>query len=98
MRNVEIVMTAADPDGTRMWGEVKALDDPGRPTIAHAEARLTYSDVFEARPGEHVYQFRVDRASKIAIAVRVDGSLGPTTAVDCTELTAGRRYTFEVPQ
>ena len=98
MRTVEIVMTAADPDDTRAWGEVKALDEPGMPTIAHVEARLTYSDVFHARPGRYVLQFRVDRPSKIAFAVRRDGDGGPATPFDCTGITAGRRFVFEVPQ
>ena len=98
MKTVEIVVTAADPDATRAWGEVKALDEPGMPTIAHIEARLTYNDVFQIRPGRHVYQFRVDRPSKITIDLKVEGaSIGPATQFDCTTITAGRRYTFEVP-
>jgi hypothetical protein len=98
MKIVEIVMTAADPDGTRAWAEVKALDEPGMPTIAHVEARKTWNDTFQARPGRHVYQFRVDRPSKIKLACKVDGvGVGQTTEFDCTAITAGRRYTFEVP-
>ena len=98
MRTVEIVVTAADPGATRVWGEVKALDEPGMPTIAHVEARLDYNDVFHAKPGRHVYQFRVDRPSKITLDCKIDGvSVGPSTPFDCTTITAGRRYTFEVP-
>jgi hypothetical protein len=97
MKTVQIVITAADPPDTRAWGEVKSLDEPGMPTLAHVEARSTYNDEFQSRVGRHVFQFRVDRPSKITIDCKVNGAtVGPSSPFDCTTITAGRRYTFEV--
>lgn len=98
MKTVQIVVTSADPTDTRAWGEIKALDEPGMPTIGHVEARATYNDAFQARAGRHVFQFRVDRPAKITIVCKADGAtIGPAAAFDCTTVTAGRRYVFEVP-
>jgi hypothetical protein len=98
MRTVEIIMTATDTDGARTWGEVKAVDETGLPTIAHVESRMTYNDAFHAKPGRHVFQFSVDRRCKITLNCKVDGAtIGPSTDIDCSKITAGQRYNFEVP-
>jgi len=98
MKTVEILLMGATVDDTRTWGEVKAMEEPGTPTVAHIEARRSFNDMFQAKPGRHVYQFRVDRSSKIVLHCRVDGALvGSATEFDCTTITAGRRYVFEVP-
>lgn len=98
MRTAEIRMTATDIDGARTWGEVKAVDESGFPTTAHVETRRTWNDAFQATAGRHVYQFSVDRKCKITLDCFVDGGkIGPSTDFDCTTITAGRRYNFEVP-
>lgn len=97
MRLVEIRMMATDVEGARTWGEVKAVDETGIPTIAHVEARMTWNHTFHAKPGRHVYQFSVDRRCKLKLECYVDGaSIGAPIEFDCTSITAGRRFNFEV--
>lgn len=95
---VEIVVTKSDPKEARVWGEVKARDEPGKPTIALVEARLTYNDKFLADPARYSYHFRVDRPAKFTLAAKADGTtVGTPMDYDATTITAGLRYHFTVP-
>jgi len=97
-KQVSIRLIAADPNQTRAWGEVKALDVPGRPTVAGIEAALTYHDVFTAAPGDYSFHFAVDHRTKVTLTTIVDGTeVGPRSEIDATTITAGQRYHFEVP-
>jgi hypothetical protein len=98
MRNVRIALARTDTAAVRVWGEVKALDLPGSPTIAHAEAAVDRADLFAAMPGRHSFHFRVSEPAMITLTAEVDGRVvGPALEFDATQITAGRRYHFEVP-
>jgi hypothetical protein len=98
MKIVKIVLIHSSADGARVWGEVKALDLPGSPTIAHAEAISASSDTFHAGPGRHSYHFRVSPRCMLTLSTEIEGQeIGPRVEIDATQLTAGRRYHFEVP-
>lgn len=98
MKNVKIVLARTDAAAVRVWGEVKAVELPGSPTIAHAEAAVDRADTFHATPGRHSYHFRVSEPCRLTLTTEVDGRVvGPDVELDATQITAGRRYHFEVP-
>jgi hypothetical protein len=98
MKNVKIVLIRSSSDAADVWGEVKALDLPGSPTIAHCETSRVAADVFHASPGRHSFHFRVDPPCMLTLSTEINGTAaGPAVDFDATEITAGRRYHFEVP-
>lgn len=98
MKTVKIVLVRSNPDSVVVWGEVKAPDQPGAPTVAHCEAARGRADAFHAAPGRYSYHFRVWPPGTLTLSTEIDGvAAGPPVDFDATEITAGRRYHCEVP-
>lgn len=98
MKHVKIIVVTSDAKDVRAWGEAKAVEVAGMPTIAHAESTLGHADTFAAAPGRHSYHFRVSRPCHLTLSTEIDGlAIGPPVEFDATVITAGRRYNFEVP-
>ena len=98
MKHVRITIVASDPSDVRTWGEVKAVDIAGRPTIAHAVAMHgTGGDTFAASAGHYSYHFRVSAKTRLTLSTEIDGvSVGPPEEIDATVLTSGHRFGFTV--
>jgi hypothetical protein len=98
MKRVKVVVLASTPGGLRAWGEVKAVDQPGSPTVAHVDVVHGGTDIFWAAPGRYSLHFRVTAHGNVTISTEIDGVLvGPASSIDATSVTAGLRYHFEVP-
>ena len=98
MKTVQIVLARTDDPTVQIFGEVKALDAQNSPTVAHVQCAVNKADLFQASPGRHAFHFRVAPQCNLTLTTVVDGAVvGPETIVDATQITAGRRYHFDVP-
>ncbi len=94
---VKIVLLQASSQAAEVFGEVKAIMLTGMTTIAHVMTSAEDSDTFEAAPGRYAFHFRVSVRCTLVLATEVDGRQIAEEEFDATEVTAGRRYIFEVP-
>lgn len=99
MPEVKIVVLESHPGDLEAWGEVKAMDQEGRPTVAHVVIARGGDDVFDVPPGRYSLHFRVARKGTLVLSTKIDGKyVGPPDETDATRVTAGLRYNFAVPQ
>jgi hypothetical protein len=99
MKTVKIVLVSGDPGEVTVFGEVKALGLPDRPTVAHCQASLRSADAFRAEPGAYSFHYRIDPPGQVKLSTEIDGvPVGPPSGVvDGREISAGQRYWFVVP-
>lgn len=94
---VKIVLLQTSAQAAEVFGEVKVIMPTGMTTIAHVATSAEDSDTFDAPPGRYVFHFRVSMRCILALCTEVNGQQFAKEEFDATEVTAGRRYIFEVP-
>jgi hypothetical protein len=95
---VQIVLKSTDEPNVTVYGEVKVFGQQSSPTVAHVQCAVNRADVFQASPGRHSFHFSVTQKCTISLTTIVDGGVvGPEASFDATQITAGRRYHFDVP-